>query len=132
MKLMIFLFGLLSTTVSLCNETNQIITITGNEVYDYWEPDIVAQSRLKCKFSMTEIINRYDGEVWFEYNYLIDVNGVPRDFKFIGAKPERAIVDKDQVRKFALCQRYKKGKSNIYKGATYVKSNLRWWHGNGK
>ncbi len=132
MRSMIILFGLLLITNGLSKETNQIITITDNEVYDYWESDMVAKNKVKCKLSIVEIINRYVDEVWFEYNYLIGVNGIPKDFTFIGAKPENAKVEKDLVRKYALCKRYKRDKSNIYKGATYVKSNLRWWLGNGK
>ncbi len=118
---------LMLTFVSSSQESENTINISDQEVYKYWDIDYDLMK--KSKYIYKSILDKYNGEIWFKYTYLIDVNGRPRDFKFISAKPKSTEVEKDVVRKQVLHLRFKRKANTDFFGATRVTFNNRWWHG---
>jgi len=104
----------------------EIIDITDREVGDYWDFD-ENQRAGAYPVDMGAILARHGGEIHWKYTYLIDKDGVPRDFKFIGAKPRSAAVEQGELKKVVLFHRYKRDPRSVYRGATRVHADLRWW-----
>lgn len=69
-----------------------------------------------------------DGGTTFEYQFVVDSDGYPKEFNFIGATPAEGVEDKDLLKRFVLFQRYKPSPSNTEAQKVLVKVSKRIWN----
>ncbi len=103
------------------------INVSYEGIDSYWTLD---QSRMSSQaplemIQLLQLATSRNGETWYEFEFVINKNGVPKDFLFFIANPVEGNKDKELLKKYILFNRYKPTKKNQYLQEIKIKANLR-------
>jgi len=118
----------LSWTLQLSAE--EIIEIDDGQLEKYWvieEEKMDAHAPIEFITLFRNAMSR-EGGTLYEYNFLVDADGYPKEFQFIKASPKEGNEDKELLKKFVLFQRYKPSKINSSKNKVKVNVQKRIWN----
>jgi hypothetical protein len=122
----ILLCLLLATNTFTVYATDKLTVSTQLELREHWLPDRARMSNY-MPVNISEVFNRYQGDVTFTMEFVVNSDGNPENFKLLSAQPAEAMKEAKFVKAYYMFLRYKPSKINSAAKPMQFSGNMRWW-----